>query len=213
MATARPPAEMRGEVRAKERGVQQRRTNRQRAGNGTNHGCSSGALLLPPYLPLLHLFSTPPPPPPPPPSRSPLTPHSSLYISVLFTSLFLITLFLTPTPPPHTHTPLVSSWPLPHESCDRASCPTLSLATTSLQFPFTAPALGSFFFSSPPLPRHPHPPPSTKHSLSTVSLATQPSLHSPLPSVGLLCCLQSLRRCTHHPSQCTNSQGADSVGS
>lgn len=50
-------------------------------------------------------------------------------------------------------------------------------------------------------------------SLSTLLLAAHPSLHSPLPSAGLLCCLQSLRRCTHHPSQCTNSQGEDSVGS
>lgn len=41
-ATVGPPAEMRGEVRAKERGVWRRLTNRLYAGNGTNHGYSSG---------------------------------------------------------------------------------------------------------------------------------------------------------------------------
>lgn len=41
-ATVGPPAEMRGEVKAKERGVWRRLTNRLCAGNGTNHGYSSG---------------------------------------------------------------------------------------------------------------------------------------------------------------------------
>lgn len=121
---------MRGEVRAKERGVWWRRTNRHRAGNGTNHGYSSRALLLPPYPP---------------------SPLFFLYISILFTSFFLITLFRTPTPPSFHRRRLRR---LPHESCDWASCTSLSLgststlATTSLQFP-PQPQLGflSFFFS------------------------------------------------------------------
>lgn len=99
---------MRGEVRAKERGVWRRLTNRLYAGNGTNHGYSSGLCCSL----FISLFS---------------------YISVLFTSLFLITLSSTLTPSVHCC--------LPHESCGWAShtslslTPTSILTGTSLQFP------------------------------------------------------------------------------
>lgn len=42
LATVGPPAEMRGEVRAKEKRVWRRLTNRLCAGNGTNHGYCLG---------------------------------------------------------------------------------------------------------------------------------------------------------------------------
>lgn len=42
LATVGPPAEMRGEVRAKQRGVWRRLTNQLYAGNGTNRGYSLG---------------------------------------------------------------------------------------------------------------------------------------------------------------------------
>lgn len=137
-------------------------------------------------------------------------PSFFLYISILFTSFFLITLLPTPTPPSFHRR---CHRRLPHESCDWASCTSLSLgstsmlATTSLQFP-PQPQLGflSLFFLSLPFSL-------LYRTLSSLLFTAHPSLHSSLPSVGLLCRLQSLRRCTHHPSQCTNSQRADSVGS
>lgn len=67
---------MRGEVRAKERGVWGRLTNQLYAGNGTNHGYSSGLCCSL----FISLFS---------------------YIFVLFTSLFVIT--LSSTFPPLFH--------------------------------------------------------------------------------------------------------------
>lgn len=111
----RPPAEMRREVRAKERGVWMRLANRLYAGNGTNHGYSSGVCCSL----FIFLFS---------------------YISVLFTSLFLITLSSTPIPLFHCC--------VPHESCDRASHTSLSVTPTSI-LPSNPPW---FFFPPPPAP-------------------------------------------------------------
>lgn len=150
-----------------------RLTNRLYAGNETNHGYSSGLCCSL----FISLYS---------------------YISVLFTSLFLITPSSTLTPSFHCC--------LPHESCGLAShtslslTPTSVLTSTSLQFPLQS-HLGVF---SPSSTEHfPHP---------GFFFTAHPALHSSLPFVRLLCCLQSLRRCTHHPSQCTNSQCADLVG-
>lgn len=162
----RPPAEMRREVRAKERGVWMRLANRLYAGNGTNHGYSSGVCCSL----FIFLFS---------------------YISVLFTALSLITLSSTLIPLSHCC--------VPHESCDWASPTSLHATPTSISLQTH---LGFC------------PPPHTEHSLYPGFLFTaHPALHSSVPFVRLLCCLQSPRRCTHHPSQCTNSQCAVLVGS
>lgn len=91
LATVVPPAEMRGEVRAKERGVWRSLTNRLCAGNRTNHGNCSG-LCCSLFLCNSSLFS---------------------YILILFTFLFLNDLSLH-------FSPLLFLRCLPHESCDWA---------------------------------------------------------------------------------------------
>lgn len=156
LATAGPPAKMREEVRAKERGVWIRLTNQLYPGNGTNHGSSLGLCCS--------LFISPFP-----------------YISALFTSL--------PNHPflPRFFPPLSISWIM-----QLGSVLLLSFTPTSI--------VESFLSVSLPFPHQP----------SAGFLIH----NSPCFKLGRLWCrLQSLRSCTHHPSQCTNSQRAESVAS